>query len=116
MATQGADWAESGSQWAEFHENLAYRMFNLVRKSNFGSKGNSGSEFFVFFSDILVHIKNHENFKTVFWSRESEKPIFTIFLEIFTRKIRDTEISSETTIPEISSETTATQKPAVGAA
>ena len=50
--------------------------------------------------------KNHENFKFLFWSRESEKPIFTIFPEIFTRKIRDTEISSETTIPGISSETT----------
>ena len=27
------------------------------------------------------HIKNHENFKILFWSRESKKPIFTIFPE-----------------------------------
>ena len=25
------------------------------------------------------HIKNHENLKILFWSRESEKPIFMIF-------------------------------------
>ena len=44
------------------------------------------------------------------WSRESEKPIFTIFPEIFTRKIRNTGISSETTIPGISSEATETRE------
>ena len=33
------------------------------------------------------------------------KPIFTIFPEIFTRKIQNTGISSETTIPGISGET-----------
>ena len=38
------------------------------------------------------------------WSPKNR--FFPIFPEIFTRKIRDTEISSETTIPEISSETT----------
>ena len=50
-------------------------------------------------------------FKILFWSRESEKPIFTIFPGIFTRKIRNTGISSETTIPGISSETTETRVP-----
>ena len=49
METQGTDRAESGSRWAEFHENLAYCMFNLVRKQNFGSQSHSGSELFVFF-------------------------------------------------------------------
>ena len=39
------------------------------------------------------------------------KTDFTIFPEIFTRKIRDTGISSETTIPGISSETTETREP-----
>ena len=61
----------------------------------------------MFYSEITGYIKNHQNFKILFWSWESEKPIFTIFLEIFTRKIRNTGISSETTIPEISSETAA---------
>ena len=54
----------------------------------------------------IGHIKDYQNFKILFWSRESEKPIFTIFLEILTRKIRVTGISSETTIPGISSEPT----------
>ena len=53
------------------------------------------------------HIKNHENFKILFWSRESEKPIFMIFPELLRAKIRNTGISSETTIRGISSETTA---------
>ena len=52
------------------------------------------------------HIKNHKKFKILFWSQESEKPIFTNFPEIFTRNIRNMGISSETTIPGISSETT----------
>ena len=52
------------------------------------------------------HIKNHQNFKILFWSRESKKQIFTIFPEILRAKIRNTGISSETTIPGISSETT----------
>ena len=34
----------------------------------------------------LGHIKNHENFKILFWSRESEKQIFTIFPDLFLRK------------------------------
>ena len=60
--------------------------------------------------EITGHIKNHQNFKILFWSRESKKLIFTIFPEIFTRKIRNTGISSETTIPGISSETTETRE------
>ena len=35
---------------------------------------------------ITGHIKNHENFKILFWSRESEKLVFTIFLDLFLRK------------------------------
>ena len=56
---------------------------------------------------ITGHIKNNQNFKILFWSRESAKPIFTIFPEFLRAKIRNTGISSETTIPGISSETTA---------
>ena len=33
------------------------------------------------------HIKNHQNFKNFFWSREAEKPIFTIFPESFYEKM-----------------------------
>ena len=29
--------------------------------------------------EITGYIKNHQNFKILFWSRESEKTIFTIF-------------------------------------
>ena len=36
---------------------------------------------------ITGHIKNHQNFKILFWSRESEKPIFTIFPEFFYEKM-----------------------------
>ena len=44
------------------------------------------------------HIKNHENFKILFWSRESKKPVFTIFPELFTKKwAGNLGISSETT-------------------
>ena len=57
--------------------------------------------------------KNHEDFKILFWSRESKKPIFTNFPKIFTRIIRNTGISSETTILGISSETTETRDPLV---
>ena len=70
-----------------------------------GQNGPRSSEMRVYI-EITGYIKNHQNFKILFWSRESEKPIFTIFPDFFTRKIRNTGISSETTIPEISSETT----------
>ena len=29
--------------------------------------------------EITGYIKNHQNFKILFWSRESKKTIFTIF-------------------------------------
>ena len=29
--------------------------------------------------EITGHIKNHQNFKILFWSRDSKKQIFTIF-------------------------------------
>ena len=47
---------------------------------------------------ITGYIKNHQNFKILFWSRESEKPIFTIFPDFFTKKwAGNLGISSETT-------------------
>ena len=55
----------------------------------------------------IKFLKKSKKFKILFWSRESEKPIFTIFPEILREKIRNTGISSETTIPGISSETVA---------
>ena len=33
--------------------------------------------------EITGYIKNHQNFKILFWSRESKKPIFRIFPEFF---------------------------------
>ena len=84
METQGADRAESGSRWAEFHENLAYRMFNLVRKQNFGSKSHSGSENVVFF-DILGHIKKIiKNSKNIFWNKSQLKWLFDLKSELLT--------------------------------
>ena len=47
---------------------------------------------------ITGHIKNHQNFKILFWSRESEKPMFTIFPDFLTKKCAgNLGISSETT-------------------
>ena len=44
------------------------------------------------------HIKNHQNKKNLFWSRESEKQIFTIFPDFFTKKwAGNLGITSETT-------------------
>ena len=37
--------------------------------------------------EITVYVKNHQKFKILFWSRESEKPIFTIFPEFFYEKM-----------------------------
>ena len=37
--------------------------------------------------EITGQVKNHQKFKILFWSRESEKPIFTIFPEIFYEKM-----------------------------
>ena len=50
-----------------------------------GQKGPRSSEMKVYIG-ITGHIKNHQNFKFLFFSRESEKPIFTIFPEFFTKK------------------------------
>ena len=33
------------------------------------------------------HVKNHQNFKILFWSRESEKTIFTNFPDFFYEKM-----------------------------
>ena len=44
------------------------------------------------------HIKNHQNFKILFWSRESKKPILRIFRNFFTKKWDgNLGITSETT-------------------
>ena len=45
--------------------------------------------------EITGYIKNHQKFKILFWSRESEKRIFTIFPEIFAIKIQDMGIDDE---------------------
>ena len=48
--------------------------------------------------EITGYITNHQNFKILFWSRESEKPIFTIFPEFFYEKwAGNLGITSETT-------------------
>ena len=36
--------------------------------------------------EITGYIKNHQNFKILFWSQESEKTIFMIFPALFTKK------------------------------
>ena len=41
------------------------------------------------YEQTLGHIKSHENFKILFWSRESEKLIFRIFPDFFYEKIRN---------------------------
>ena len=64
-----------------------------------GQNGRRSSEMRVYI-EITGYVKNHQKFKILFWSRESEKPIFTIFPEIFYEKMgRESGkgISSETT-------------------
>ena len=78
--------------------DLAVLILRVLEGWELGNKG--------LYRKYRAYKKSHENFKILFWSRESEKPIFTIFPEFLREKIRDTEISSETTILEISSETT----------
>ena len=51
-----------------------------------GQNGPRSSEMRVYI-EITGYIKNHQNFKILFWSRESEKPIFTIFPEFFYEKM-----------------------------
>ena len=55
--------------------------------------------------EITGHIKNHQNFKILFWSQESEKPIFTIFHNFFTKKWPEI-LESRVRRPGASSETT----------
>ena len=88
----------------------AIACFRRLESRFSGQNGPRSSEMRVYI-EITGHIKNHQNFKILFWSRESEKPIFTIFPEFLREKIRNTGITSETTIPEISSETTETRNP-----
>ena len=51
-----------------------------------GQNGPRSSEMRVYI-EITGYIKNHKNFKILFWSRESEKTIFTIFSDLFYEKI-----------------------------
>ena len=45
-----------------------------------GQNGPRSSEMMIYI-EITGYIKNHQKFKFLFWSRESEKMIFTIFPE-----------------------------------
>ena len=51
-----------------------------------GQNGPRSSEMRVYI-EITGYIKNHENFKILFWSRESEKIDFTNFPENFYEKM-----------------------------
>ena len=61
----------------------------------FGQNGPRSSEMRVYI-EITGYIKNHQKFKILFWSRESEKPIFTNFPDFFYEKWAGNGISSET--------------------
>ena len=62
-----------------------------------GQNGPRSSEMRVYI-EITGHVKNHQNLKILCWSWESEKLIFTIFPEFFTKKwAGNLGISSETT-------------------
>ena len=70
-----------------------------------GQNGPRSSEMRVYIENI-GHIKYHQNFKILFWSRESKKTIFTNFPDFFYEKMGresgnhewdDLGISSETT-------------------
>ena len=50
-----------------------------------GQNGPRSSEMMIYI-EITSHIKNHENFKILFWSRESEKLILRIFRNFFTKE------------------------------
>ena len=67
-------------------------------ESRFSGQNGPRSSEMRFYIEITGYIKNHQNFKILFWSRESEKTIFTIFPEFFTKKwAGNLGISSETT-------------------
>ena len=71
-----------------------------------GQNGPRSSEMRVYI-EITGHIKNHQNFKISFWSRESEKPMFTIFHNFFKKKwARNPGRESRVRRPGASSETT----------
>ena len=56
-------------------------------ESRFSGQNGPRSSEMMFYSEITGYIKNHQNFKFLFWCRESEKMIFTIFPEIFYEKM-----------------------------
>ena len=62
-----------------------------------GQKGFRSSEMRVYIGNTR-HIKNHQNFKILFWSRESKQQMFTNFPDFFTKKWSgNLGITSETT-------------------
>ena len=66
-------------------------------ESRFSDQNGPRSSEIKVYIEITGHIKNHQNFKILFWSRESEKPIFRIFPD-FLRKIGEIDF---TEFPEI---------------
>ena len=55
-------------------------------ESRFSGQNGPRSSEMMFYVEITGYIKNHQNFKILFWSRESEKMIFTIFPEKIMKK------------------------------
>ena len=75
----------------------AIACFRRLESRFSGQNGPRSSEMRVYI-EITGYIKNHQNFKILFWSRETEKPIFTIFPAFFTKNwAGNPGISSETT-------------------
>ena len=75
---------KSGLKWVPGARNFM-RICPIARlrrlESRFlGQNGPRSSEM-RFYIEITGYIKNHQKFKILFWSRESEKQIFTIFPE-----------------------------------
>ena len=64
----------------------AIACFRRLESRFSGQNGPRSSEMRVYI-EITGYIKNHQNFKILFWSRESKKPIVMIFLDFFTKKI-----------------------------
>ena len=63
----------------------AIACFRRLESRFSGQNGPRSSEMKVYI-EITGYIKNHQNFKILFWSRESKKPIFRIFPDFFTKK------------------------------
>ena len=75
----------------------AIACFRRLESRFLGQNGPRSSEMRVYI-EITGHIKNHQNFKILFCSRESEKPILRFFRNFFTKKwAGNLGISSETT-------------------